>query len=274
MGSNLWTLRGDGQRFENGGADTTTTTLTAVTSGAANTKGSYTQLIASTAFDASGFLLHLDMSTGNRNCLIDIAVGAAGSEQDLLKNFFASFGAFVSWGRCHYIPLRIPAGSRVSARHQCNVGTQAISMAVTLIGTGFGAHGGYGHMEAWGSDTTDSAGATVTPGQNDAKGSYAQIIASTAYVADAIIVNVGAGDFIHAANNEILLDLAVGGVGSEQVIIPNVYFLGDVFEDVYRPSTFGPFPCSIPAGSRIAARCQDTDATVETFDIAISAFSL
>lgn len=55
-----WPLRGDGQRFETAGADTSDSTGVTVTSSATiHAKGNYTEIIVPISFDASGFLLQL-----------------------------------------------------------------------------------------------------------------------------------------------------------------------------------------------------------------------
>ena len=257
------------------GENAATTVYTTVTAGTANVKGNYAELSAATAIDAYGFILCFEHTTGNRNFLIDVALGAAGAEVVLLSNFFCSTGAFVTWVFSPFIPMSIPAGSRVAVRCQCNVNAQAMRCGMTLIQTDFGAYSGaYSAVETWGADTSDSAGTAVVSGQNDAKGAYAQLVASSANNTSAIIIHVGAGDFTHAANNEMLIDIATGGAGAETVLIPNIYVIGDVFEDIFRPQLIGPIPCSIPSGTRVAVRAQDTDTTVEAFDVTITAFKV
>jgi hypothetical protein len=101
----------------------------------ANTKGSYVQLTAATTSDYNGFFLGLDNQTdpssgsvGGLYWLLDIAVGAAASEQVILPNH-CLFGSSVSGialvnnMASPYFPLPIPAGSRIAARAQCSTGT-------------------------------------------------------------------------------------------------------------------------------------------------------
>ena len=70
------------------GATTATSLGTAITaSGSTNTKGSYTQLIASTTSDATSMIITLyNQSVPNATMAIDIAVGAAASEQVIAAN--------------------------------------------------------------------------------------------------------------------------------------------------------------------------------------------
>ncbi len=259
--------------YEALGEAAATTLYTTVTGGAIHTKGSYAELSASTAIDAYGFILMMETTSGNRNFLIDVALGAAGVEVVKLSNFFMSTGSFVNWVFSPFIPMSIPAGSRVAVRHQANAGLQTMSCGIILVQTDFGAlSGAYSAVETWGADTSDSAGTAVVSGQNDAKGAYSQLVASSAGNVSAVIIHLGAGDFAYAQNDGLLLDVATGAAGAEVVLIPNLYFQNDTFEDMMRPQMIGPIPCSIPSGTRVAVRGQDTDTTVEAYDVTITAF--
>lgn len=110
------------------------------TPAAANTKGSYTQLIAATARDYIGFFWSTDSmantSGGNpQGVLMDIAVGAGGSEVPLVTNAFCyalSNNTRVP-STYNFLPIQIPAGSRLAARIQSNLGT-AQSLGLTIYG--------------------------------------------------------------------------------------------------------------------------------------------
>lgn len=125
FGGDLWTPGGL-TRVETCGAVTTDSGGTAVDpGGSANTKGSYSSaLIASTSFDYKGFFLCIG---SNLNSLIgtltrarlDIAIGAAASEQVILPDFqlvAGTAGDAYMPGVSPFFPIPIPAGSRLSAR--------------------------------------------------------------------------------------------------------------------------------------------------------------
>jgi hypothetical protein len=133
MGS--WpTLTGVG-RFQDA-ANVASSILVSITaSGTANTKGSYTQLIASTSFDASGFLLALRASTVSRTYLLDIAVGAAASEQVVLPNILVSVGTGSALPTdLVYLPMAVKAGQRIAARCQSATASAAMTVGVYLVG--------------------------------------------------------------------------------------------------------------------------------------------
>lgn len=96
--------------------------------GTANTKPtSWTELEASINGNYRALIafLHQDNSTlQNANWLVDIAVGAASSEQVIVPNLRAASGqskdTMLPCGGLGPFPCNIPKGSRVSARAQCS----------------------------------------------------------------------------------------------------------------------------------------------------------
>lgn len=107
------------------------------------------------------------------------------------------------------------------------------------------------NIETLGASTGTTTGTTVTANAAaNTKGNYAQLSAATAYPACGVIIDIPPGN----AACDYLLDIAVGAAASESVII----------SDILVSSTHGgtaqcfsvEFPCAIPAGTRVSARCQ------------------
>lgn len=107
--------------------------------------------------------------------------------------------------------------------------------------------------EAIGQTPASTTGTTVTANASPhTKGNYAQITAATTYPVVGMWIDIPPT----SATNDYLLDIAIGGAGSEQVIIANIHI----------PSTHGgtaqgfqaAFPCEIPAGTRVSARIQSS----------------
>lgn len=117
---------------------------TSVTTGAANTKGSYAQLSASTSRDYIGFIIGFDdgdaaFTSTTTTAVFDIAIGAGGSEQIIVPNYLAglvqsgsSAGTFMAGDPSPFIAIPIPAGTRVAVRAQAIAATQ--TFGVTLYG--------------------------------------------------------------------------------------------------------------------------------------------
>jgi hypothetical protein len=103
--------------------------------GTASTKGAYTQLTASTTNDYCGFFLTFDNlssdpAAADATCLVDVALGAAGSEKIILPNVAVSRNFFgVGNGYqiapnhtdIFYIPIK--AGTRIAVRASCAINT-------------------------------------------------------------------------------------------------------------------------------------------------------
>lgn len=268
-----WSILADGQRTENAGANTAVSRGTSVTASAtANTKGTYAQLIASTAFNANGVLVMLDDQAANIDYLIDLAVGAAASEQIIASNLLAS-GATgtVAYGMNYFLPIEIPAGVRLSAR--CQSGTavaNVVRVSLVLFGQGLNAPSGLSRIDTYGAATADSGGTSIDPGGvANTKSTYTQIVASTSASMQYLILAFGSQQHGTRTSCSWLVDVAIGAAASEQIILPNLALNCSSSPDVVAPQFYGPLPISIPAGTRIAARAQSDliTATVRLFDM-------
>lgn len=122
-------------------ASTLGAAITAGGSGAgANTKGSYAQLTAATTRDYLGFVVGMDSQNANpvSQFLLDIAIGASGSEQIIVPNlqsYFSSLSGTTGTSADFtpvFIPITIPSGTRIAARCQGYEG--GTSIGLTLYG--------------------------------------------------------------------------------------------------------------------------------------------
>jgi len=260
-----WPLH-DGARYESfgkvtsGGSNGTVVSASA----SANTKGAWTQLIASTGFAYVGFQLFANTDTNGEDFLIDIAIGAAASEKIVADNIFS--GTY----RAHaavmlQIPVGIPVGSRISARVQSNVGSATCVISGIGYAVGFASPliGPHSRMISMGESTTVTTGTDVQAGTSaNTKGAWIQLSASTEADFAALVVSVGSNKNTTPAIAHFLLDIGVGAAGSEKVIVPNFcittrYVAFETVSTILEPAQ-GPFACSVPAGSRLAMRSQST----------------
>jgi hypothetical protein len=104
--------------------------------------------------------------------------------------------------------------------------------------------------------TTSSAGVTVTASATaHTKGGWSQLVANTGARSLGILIALDNTAVANTATS-MLLDIGIGGAGSEQVLIPDLaagYVLGEAVSNTFCAYFF---PLFIPAGSRLAARCQ------------------
>lgn len=104
-----------------------------------------------------------------------------------------------------------------------------------------------------GSTPSSSNGVTVTASAStNTKGSYTQLIAATSSDCSCLLVTVTRST---AGSTGFLIDISVGGAGSEIVIAPNLAYVTLTTAANITASQYL-IPCSIPASSRVAARIQ------------------
>lgn len=251
--------------------DSSGVTLTA--NATQNVKGSYAEIVASTPFDSCALYVILARPSANLDYLIDIAIGAGGSEKIIVENLLIS-GKIDDTTMDLLIPFNLPAGTRLSARCQCgpSAGSGTIDIAVSLFGRAILQSHGLSCCTTYGAATGSSGATGIDPGGTaNTKGSYAEIEDATAKPIRQLIVQVG-----DRANNIMttatwLLDIAIGAAGSEVVLIPDLLLVASTGNDTILPGVLGPFPVWVPAGSRLAARaqCSINDATDRLIDVGI-----
>jgi hypothetical protein len=218
---------------------------------AANTLGSFVQIIASTVGDASWVEVDIFPPTNSANGFaIDLAVGSAGNEVVIADKMHAHSNTSKSGVSIYRFPCAIPAGTRLSARSQATTGSNTGWVALRLFDSSFmGPEDGSG-IDSIGFVAASTTGTTVTTGAASTLGSYAQLTASTTVDYSGLILMVDSD----STGDWYIFDIAIGAGGSEQVIIPRLATNPGLSTDAGRPAVLGPWPVCIPAGSRLAVR--------------------
>ncbi len=244
------------------GSTLTTTLPTLTNTTVINTKGAYTQLVGSTASDACFIIVDIfGWAATATSGSVDIAVGAAGSEQVIIADLVIS-NSFLSQASHYCFPVNIPAGTRLSARSQVNqTATNGIYVSVVLFDGAFTNNEGYAGVDGIGFVSGTSAGTSIDPGATaNTKSAYVQLTASTArdYMGFAINTDI-AGDTVSSVFPAWYLDISIGAAASEKDIVPNLYILGISAGASNVCAQDGPtavIPIPIPSGTRISARAQ------------------
>src|SRR5579871_3092164 len=224
-------------------------------SATANTKGSWTQLTASCPIDADMIEISIvcaELQNTELADAVDIGIGSSGNEIVIFNNLMAVCQSRFTNPRSTYVfPCSIPAGTRISARSQSIAASGGgVYMSIRVFQTGFQGQGGASGVDAIGFNAAATTGVAITPG-NGAKGSWTQIVASSSvdYAGLAMCIDNGP-----ASSSAIyLIDVGIGGSGSEQIIVPDV-LTGNNYGQLTPPPTY---MVPIPAGSRIAVRADD-----------------
>jgi hypothetical protein len=160
------------------------TTVTA--SATTHTKGAWTQLIANTGARSLGIMVTLDNTAASNTAtslLVDIGIGASGSEQVLIPNLAAGYILPQATGtnlRTYYFPVFIPAGSRIAARSQGTIASDTVAVSLQLFQRPVGAGFVGTRVTAYGVNLATSRGVDVTTGGTSAYGTAGTISASTA----------------------------------------------------------------------------------------------
>ena len=224
------------------------------------TKSNYTEMIASTAHHYTSLIVSGLGLTGV-NFLVDIAVGAAASEQVILPNLIipGSAGTYT----CIQVPIEIPVGSRVAVRVSATTGASACYISVSgVTGNMWGSPPG-GYIQDLATVLASGRGAGLDAGAvaNTYPATWTQVIASTTAQVSAISAIVGANNNSATVGALWRLQIGVGAASSEQVIA-ELAFGSSTIHINSTPSFW--LPADIPTGSRIAARVRSS--TVDATD--------
>lgn len=256
-------------RYETVGHASSTAYGTTVTAGAsADTKGAFSQVVASTSFDASGLFIFLGAgSSGPNSYLVDIAVGGSGSEQVIIPDLLYQQATVGRENWVLSVPLAIPVGTRVSARCQSNNASETVQVSLLLMAGGFPTSSPLGRAVMYGAGAS-SGGTAIDPGSTaDTKGTWVEIASSTGNPIRWLGILIGAKTNAALTTGRWRMDIGVGSAGSEQVLLGDIDLSASAGSDSIGPMAIG-VPVRIPAGTRLAVRAQSniTDATDRLFD--------
>ena len=230
-------------------------TLISPTSGLANTKGAYAQVVASTPYASSRLFIITEFASASlRFFLLDIATGGAGAETVVVSNIALDSNSDNCTAGFIPISVDIPAGTRVSVRIQSNTTTQTVTLGVLLEDRALAS---LANPSTYGTDTGNSRGTQIDPGTTiNTKGTYVQLSASTSSRIDvlALCLTIGVGATAITTGVRWMIDVATGGAGAETIVIPDITVVANSPADAIRPATLW-FPISIPASTRLAVRC-------------------
>lgn len=238
-----------GNEFTHAGYNTGSVTITA--SATAHTKGSWSQIIASTTAQTTMInfaVISVNVSTADSATLLDIGVGAAGSETVIVPNI-AIGGCSTAVFR---IPVKIASGSRIAARiqgvrasqtaainardFQCVNATDAalIPTAVDVLGT----------------STATSTGTAMS----GASGTWVEIVSSTSQPYIAFVIAPSTSDTDTASQGDAVYEIGVGASGSEVRFGELNFAIGASENFSVSPLRLNTFGREVPTGSRLAIR--------------------
>jgi hypothetical protein len=256
---------GGATRFASYGVDTSTSLATNVTAHAsANTKGSYVELTSATAFAAQGIIICIGKVNAASRYLIDIAIGAASSEYDIIPNLIARGENSAQITSQLFFPIAIPAGVRLSARCQASTGGSTIRISATLCGGGFGNYPVYSGIEAIGVTTASTDGTSYQTSGTSANNKCAWQQMSAATTHDIKAIYIAHTHFNSAIAPSTVYDIGIGAASSETVLIPDLVEVTDSgMQSLTNYSAC--IPCAIPSGTRVAFREQSSSTSANYY---------
>lgn len=264
-----------GSRYEIAGFGSSSTGIAVAAAGSANTKGAWVQLLAATARQAEEVDLIIQINAGTLlSWLVDFGIGANPNEQAIVQNLLVCRAVDQ---RCVHLrlPLRIPAGSRLSARSQCNVASGTVNCSAQLHAPGTLSPPGAGRIDAHGALTASSRGTIIDGGGTaNTKGAWAVLDTATGYDYRALGLMFAHGlNATRAVQCNFRVDIGVGPAGQEQVILPDLIVCASP-DLAATPPALGPFPVLLPEGSRLVARCACSNATANDRVLDVAAYGV
>jgi len=241
----------------------TTSIVSATSGGTANSAGAWVQLMAASAVASTDTISMLFLqtmaasasTTNDNSTLIDIGVGASGSEavvaQDIAVGGLSTTGAMQL-----ALPVRISGATRIAFRSRCATASRANqrSTAFHVFSAPF-ADRIPTSLDTLGTSQSTSSGTAMS----GAAGTWVQITSATSRDYQALIlVPSGPANNTGGSTSANRLDLGIGAAGSEVVIssvIADVSGTNGIIQCNYGlPGLVGVCGRAIPAGTRIAVR--------------------
>lgn len=250
-------ITGDGCTSDTQGANANVLSTYTITTGATpHVLTAYTEIVASLSQNVQTLNIQIAANSSNgtnTSCLMNIAIGGAGSETVVVANLDVGMKA-QNYTNQIIIPIRLDKGTRVSFNLQSAAASKGYSFKFVFGKNDKKMRNLQTYVDTYGADTANSRGTQVsTPGSTNTKGSYSEITASTNRAYQGFFITVGGYDETAISSGGQGIDIAIGSAGNETIIeadIPTVTATSEAV-DLPIPALFRKH---IPAGTRISAR--------------------
>jgi hypothetical protein len=268
-----WSLSGN--NFAVDGYPVPSNYFVALTSGSANVKGGWVELISSTPYFGTLYMTHQATNSLSKDSLFDLGIGAAGSELIIVNNLlFSSLGgASYTGGQLYSLPLSVPSGARIAVRVQSSASSVLHNVSAGIIGVSDMRNGiCFQSCATYGAVTEDSGGTSIDPGGSaNTKGAWVELTSATTSYTQGFFLAFGNKCNAARADASMAIDVGVGAAGLERPIVQNFIIQAGSAMDSITPRVSPFFYVGIPTGTRISARsaCSITDATDRLIDIVL-----
>jgi len=238
-------------------------TYTNVTpSATANTKGAYSEFCSSTPEDSIiNTLSFTTYGTTWSNYLVDIALGASGSESIIVENlFFSNIDSLWPLEDVH-IPIFVPKGSRISVRAQSSGTSRNLyngSIDLEFGGSRFYTNNYFTKVITLGAAYAGATDLTaIDPGSSaNTYGAWYEFSSNLPFDCKGVLLMVSTLLNTSRTNDtNWFVQVGVGASGNEQPIIDDSGLYWKVETKFILPF-YRFYHISIPKGSRVAIRCR------------------
>lgn len=216
-----------------------------------NIKSDWQEITSSAPINGNFLYVHAFFQstvTQNNQLLFDIGIGAAGSETTIISNFHMmpsnfGYGDYLTYK----LPIQIIQGNRYSFRAQVSNNSVTSTVGVTFL-IGNSDQRSFAGIDALGSNPLGSTSTVVFGGTG-----WVALQSSTSRPYKMLFVRIKEDD-LETLSFPFKLEIGVGAIGSEAVIIGGLYGRYRNGGDRIFPRHFGPFAINIPQSSRLCAR--------------------
>lgn len=250
-------ITGAGYTSDTQGANANVLTSFTLTTGATpHDLTAYTEIVASLSQNVQTLMIQIGANSQNgvnSSCLMNIAIGGAGSETVVVANLDVGMKA-QNFTNQIIIPLKLDKGTRVAVNIQSAVALKNYTFKFVFGKNDKKMRAMQGYVDTYGADTANSRGTAIsTPGSTNSKGSYTEITSSTNQAYQGFFITVGGVDATAISAGGQGVDIAIGSVGNETIIEADIPTVTATSEGVDLPVP-ALFRKHIPKGTRISAR--------------------
>lgn len=279
------------QRQVAGNVETPTTApgTTVTASASTHTKGSWAQLGTDLTEEAVAMFINVranaSPSGADSRALLDIGIDLAGgtSFTEIVSNLNIA-GLFNTTGGQNkdlLLPIRIPAGAAVGARHQAAIASDSIAVSAWFLALESYPWMGWSAVlcDTLGADTAASEGtrvSTANQGASGAEGTWVPVGADTTKDYRAILCTLGPDGADTAINARgYVLDIGMDPTGGTTYtpIVSNLNFQTTTSETFWGPMPPLPHMEEIPQGSSLAVRISSSGSAVDNLSAILHCFA-
>ncbi len=233
---------------------------------ASGSKGSWTQIFASTSEEATWIeiVIHNNQTNNaSRDTLLDVGIGGAGSEMVIIPDLVCGDAdTFTTGAKIYRFPLRIPAGTRIAVRAASTV-TTAFNVLINLLTRQpFGPT--ISKVSAVGVSTA-TAGTGLTPGTGSLSAWVSLGTTPHRAIWWQLGVQVNAADTSHVAAG-VDLQLAFGDGTTKIPITQIAYSVSSSEKNVINQNRLAGWR-DVPEGSTLYVRGQTSGASADPLNL-------